>query len=302
MVAVSSCMVSLGFVSSFVVAWRQVEAGMALVFVVSPAGLVILRSNFMQVVSLGTVVHLRQVVHDFMLVLVFVVVDRLAVTVLVHGFDVSLVLEISLSLVMVFLKKGVCNVFLEALLGCVVEVMGLQVGKCLVKFAHEDLVVGLSEVGVVVATELVVSVHHVADGAHHPLNTVHGADSVSITVHNGNGSVGNVLDGDIGGNSVLLALEVRLSILLEASLNSHLEEVRKGASRDGLLSPHSLLIAPLAAQMSAHFRLELLPVKTVETVESNHVNLIYHVVVVVVAHRSLKHVHLSARGQHHSTA
>ena len=98
------------------------------------------------------------------------------------------------------------------------------------ELTHEDLIVGLAEVCVIISSELIVAVDHVPDGAHHPLNRVHWADTVSITVHHGNRRVLNVLDWDIRGDPVIFALEIRLSILLEASLDTILEVVHEGAS------------------------------------------------------------------------
>jgi len=76
------------------------------------------------------------------------------------------------------------------------------------ELTHENRVIGLSKVGVIVASKLVVSVDHVANSLHHPLNCVHGADAVGISVEHSDWGVGNVLDWDVGGDSVLLSLDV----------------------------------------------------------------------------------------------
>ena len=54
--------------------------------------------------------------------------------------------------------------------------------------------------------------------------------------------------------------------------------------------------------MRAHLRLELLPVEAVQSVESNHVNLVDQVSIVMVAHRAAEDVHLGARGEKNGTA
>jgi len=99
-----------------------------------------------------------------------------------------------------------------------------------VQFRHENLVVGLAEIGMVVSTELIVTVDHVANCAHHPFDCVHRADSVSITVHNSNWGLADVLDGNISCSAVLLALHVRLGVLLEAAFDTHLEVMGECAS------------------------------------------------------------------------
>ena len=65
------------------------------------------------------------------------------------------------------------------------------------KLTHEDIVVGLAKVGVIVSTELVVSINHVTDALHHGLNSGHGAHTISITVHDSQWGVIDVLNGDV---------------------------------------------------------------------------------------------------------
>ena len=115
----------------------------------------------------------------------------------------------------------------------------------------------------IVSTKLIVSVDHVADGSHHPFDRLHGADAISISVHDSDWRVRDVVDGDISSGAVLFALEVRFSVLLEASLDAHLEEMIESACRVGLLMPGDFLITPVAGQVSADVRLELLPVVSV---------------------------------------
>lgn len=54
--------------------------------------------------------------------------------------------------------------------------------------------------------------------------------------------------------------------------------------------------------MGAHFGLELLPVKTMESVKSDHVNLVDELAVIVVAHTASEDVHLGAGGKQNSAA
>ena len=83
---------------------------------------------------------------------------------------------------------------------------------------------------------------------------------------------------------MLLAQHVRLSVLLEAILDAHLEVVAKGAGRDGLLLPCDVLVAPVATEMGADIWLELVPIETVKTIESNKIDLIHELSIVVVTH------------------
>ena len=85
-----------------------------------------------------------------------------------------------------FLTNSTLQVFLEQVSVCDVAQVRLQVRQSFVKLAHENLVVGFTEVSVVICTELVVSVDHVADLAHHPLDSVHGAHTISISIHDSN--------------------------------------------------------------------------------------------------------------------
>ena len=54
--------------------------------------------------------------------------------------------------------------------------------------------------------------------------------------------------------------------------------------------------------MGANLRSELLPVVSMEAIQTNEVNLIDHVVVVVVAHGALEDIHLRAGGQKDGTS
>ena len=121
----------------------------------------------------------------------------------------------------------------------------LQVRQCLVQLTHEHLVVRLAEVAVIVATELIVAIHHVSDLTHHPLNSVHWADSVSITIHHGDRRQVDVLNRNVRCSSMLFSLDIVLRVLLEAAFDTHLKEVSKGTSRERLLFPYTLLLAPL---------------------------------------------------------
>ena len=184
----------------------QVKATVIMVMVISPAGLLIFS----------------------MMLLVFMVLRLSLVVVAPFIVTLHICLMLMLMLVLgcvvgVFFLKGSAEIFLKLLLLSNMSLMWLQVRQGLVQLRHEDLVVGLAEIRMVVSTELVVAVDHVADSAHHPLDCVHGADSVSVTVHNSDGSLSDVLDGDISCGAVLLALHVGLSVLLEASFDTHLE-------------------------------------------------------------------------------
>ena len=121
----------------------------------------------------------------------------------------------------------------------------LQVRQCLVQLAHKHLVVSLAKVAVIVATELIVAVYHVSDLTHHPLNSVHWADSVSIAVHHGNRRQVDVLNRNVRRGSMLFSLDIILRVLLEAALDTHLKKVSKGSSRERLFFPNTLLLAPL---------------------------------------------------------
>lgn len=136
-----------------------------------------------------------------------------------------LVLLINFDLVSVFLFKSATQVLSKLLLLSDFMFMWLQVRKSLMKLAHKDTVICLSEVSVVVASELVVAINHMADSAHHPFYTIHRTDAVSITVHDSDWGGRDILDRDVSSHSVLFPLQVRISVLLEPSLNTHLEVV-----------------------------------------------------------------------------
>ena len=93
------------------------------------------------------------------------------------------------------------------------------------ELTHEHRVISLTEISMIIASELIVAIDHMANGLHHPLDSVHGADAICITIKNSNWRVADVLNGDVCCDSVLLTLNVRVSILLESALNTHLEEM-----------------------------------------------------------------------------
>ena len=93
---------------------------------------------------------------------------------------------------------------------------------------HENVVVGNAEVSVRVTTELIVTVDHLANAAHHPLSLVHWAHTVSVSIEDSYWSLLDVTQWNVRGDSVVLAKSVVLSILLESSLDSVLEEVSQG--------------------------------------------------------------------------
>lgn len=76
---------------------------------------------------------------------------------------VPLVLILNSVLVGVFFFQCAAQVLLELFLFGDVAHVWLQVGQGLVQLAHENLVVSLAKVSVIIATELVVSVDHVTD-------------------------------------------------------------------------------------------------------------------------------------------
>ena len=169
-------------------------------------------------------------------------------------------------LVSVFFFKSPAQILLKLLFLSDMAFVGLQVRKCLMQLRHKHLIVGFAEVGVIVSTELVVAVDHVADRAHHPLDRVHGANSVGITVHHGDWCLANVLNRNVSSCAVFFTLQVRVGVFLEAALDTVLEEVSERACGHGLLSPVCFLVAPLSAQVRTHLRLELLPVEAVQSV------------------------------------
>ena len=128
-------------------------------------------------------------------------------------------------LVSVFFFKSTAQVLLKLFFLGDVALVRLKVRKGLMQFRHEHCVVGFAEVGVVISTELVVAVDHVADRAHHPLDRVHGANSVGITVHHGDWCLANVLNRDVSSCAVFFTLQVRVGVFLEAAFDTVLEEV-----------------------------------------------------------------------------
>ena len=126
----------------------------------------------------------------------------------------------------------------------------------------------------VVATELIIAVDHVADFAHHPLDGLHRAYTISITVHHGDRSQVDVIDRNVGSSAVLLSMNVELGVLLEAIFNTHLQEMSESTCRERLFVPVALLLAPLASKMGAHFRLKLLPVFTMKSIQAKHIHFV----------------------------
>ena len=188
-------------VISLVAVAHKVEATVVMVLVISPAGLLVLVLVVMASLLVMSLWMIKPIGH----------------------LNFSLVLVVNVMLMLVLLFESTAQILSELFLLSDVMVVRLQVREGLVELTHEDAVVGFSEVGVVIATKLVVAVDHVADAAHHPLDAVHGAHAIGVTVHHSDWCVQDVLDWDVGSDTVLLALQVRLSVLLEATLNTHLE-------------------------------------------------------------------------------
>ena len=90
---------------------------------------------------------------------------------------------------------------------------------------HEDLSLGLSEVSMIVATELVVAIDKVAEFVHSPVDLAHRADLVSITIHHCYRRVTDSVKRDISSPTMLLAHLVSFRELLEAGLDAVLEKV-----------------------------------------------------------------------------
>lgn len=89
---------------------------------------------------------------------------------------------------------------------------------------------------------------------------------------------------------------------METAFDTHLEEVRKGTGGHWLFIPNTFLITPETTEVSADFRSEFLPVLTMQAIQSNQVNLVNHVVIVMVAHGSLQDIHFGARGEQDCTS
>ena len=169
--------------------------------------------------------------------------------------------------------------------------------KSLMELIHKDMVISDSEVGMGVASELVVSKYHLSNAAHQPLSLVHWAHSVSVSVKHSDWCLGDVAKRDVGGDSLFLTDAVAISKLLESVFDTVLEEVSQGLGGEWLLLPDSLLLAPHAAKMSTDLRLVLLPVLTKHGREANHVDVVIDVLVIVVTCGASEDVHLSAWGK-----
>ena len=63
--------------------------------------------------------------------------------------------------------------------------MGMQVAKSLMQLIHEDAVVGLTEVLVGIASELVVTIDHAANSLHDPLSLVDRTHNVLVAIEDG---------------------------------------------------------------------------------------------------------------------
>ena len=116
----------------------QIEASVVMVLVISPAGF-----------RLNLVISLSECFSVFHL---------------------TLKLEFLMKIVSIFLFKSTLEILLEHSLSHDGTFMGLKVRQSLVKFIHESLIVGSTEVSVVVSTKLIVSVDHMTDGGHHPFD------------------------------------------------------------------------------------------------------------------------------------
>ena len=148
--------------------------------------------------------------------------------------------------------------------------MGMQVAKSLMQLIHEDAVVGLAEVLVGIASELVVSVDHAANSLHDPLGLVDGTHNVLIAIEDGQRHFIDCGDGNIRGYSSGLTVCVFFRELLEASLDTVLEVMLQGFGRNGLCSPDMVLLAPRSSEMCAYIRLEVLPIVSEEAMEADH--------------------------------
>ena len=148
--------------------------------------------------------------------------------------------------------------------------MGMQVAKSLMQLIHEDTVVGLAEVLVGIASELVVSVDHAANSLHDPLGLVDGTHNVLIAIEDGQRHFIDCGYGYIRCYSSGLTVCVFFRELLEASLDAVLEVMLQGFGRNGLCSPDMVLLTPRSSEVCAYIRLEVLPVVPEEAVEANH--------------------------------
>ena len=189
----------------------KIKSSVVMVFVISPAWLI--DDNFTTAVThwfgiSWCEVHWLQVVSQFVRESKFV----------------------SQTLMNILLLESAAKISLKHILFSEETKMGLQMRESFVKFTHEDCIISFTKVSMVITAELIVTVNHMTDATHGPLDGFHRANSISITVHHGNRSVRNILDGNIGSDSVLLSLKVRLGILLESSFDAHLEEVSECAS------------------------------------------------------------------------
>jgi len=185
-------------VISLKAALSEVKTSVVVIVIVPPASLVLF-SVFVEASTLSVKLAFVK------LALVLVAWVHLE-AVFVGQLKVSLMLEVDIALVLELLLKSSAQIVLELLF--LVVVVRLQVRESLVKLAHEHRVVGLAEVGVIIASKLVVSVDHMADLLHHPLNRVHWAQGICVAVHHSDGSLFDVLQRNVGSQPVLLALFV----------------------------------------------------------------------------------------------
>ena len=125
-----------------------------------------------------------------------------------------------------------------------VMLVWVEVAQSLVELIHEDTVVGLAEVLVRVASELVVAVNHAADALHDPLGLVNWADDVLVAVEDGDWDLVDGRNWDIRGDSALRTGCVLRRELLESIFDTVLEVMLESLGGDGFGLPHVMLFAP----------------------------------------------------------
>ena len=87
--------------------------------------------------------------------------------------------------------------------------------KGIIDLLHEDITLGLAEICVIIPTKLIVTIHKVPYLIHEPLDLVHGADFISISIHDSQGHMADLVERNLSCLTLFVFLLIRFGKLLE---------------------------------------------------------------------------------------
>lgn len=109
--------------------------------------------------------------------------------------------------------------------------------KSIMHLLHENVTLGLSKIAVIVTAELIVTIDQVTNLVHHPLDLIHRAHLICVSIHDGNWHVTDFMQRDICGRALILTLLIGLREFLESAFYAILEKVSEGTRRKRVFLP-----------------------------------------------------------------